>query len=185
MDQIAEDLKIDPLKFRMANKVGPEGQPGARSSAPDTIVDPQPLEAGIPFSSYGLTDCLTIGSTLIDWENRQRFKESAFPEHLRGTGLAMCLYRGGPGGQSTIVVRLHPEYLEILTGILDVGQGIHTVLVQLAAEIFECDPELVIVNAGNSSSTPESPLTAGSTATFSTGLALANGSSPLRRYFQI
>ena len=180
IDKISDDLGIDPLDFRMNNKVEATGQPGSRISDRNTPVDPQPVEGGIPFSSYGLTSCLDIGSRLISWRHKKRFSKSAPTGHLRGTGMAMCLYRGGPGQPSKIVMRLFPDRLEIITGILDVGQGIYTILIQFAAEIFRCDPELVTIHAGDSSSTPESPLTAGSTATFSTGLALQEAANKLK-----
>jgi xanthine dehydrogenase molybdenum-binding subunit len=77
-------------------------------------------------------------------------------------------------------LRLFPDHLEIVTGILDVGQGIYTILIQLAAEIFRCEPKFITIHTGNSSSTPESPLTAGSTATFSTGLALEEAAKKLK-----
>ena len=180
IDMISDDLGIDALNFRMKNKVEASGQPGSRISDRDTKVDPQPVEGGIPFSSYGLTSCLNIGSELISWQQKQLFSESAPTGHLRGTGMAMCLYRGGPGQSSEIILRLFPDHLEIITGILDVGQGIYTILIQLAAEIFRCDPKFIRIHAGNSSSTPESPLTAGSTATFSTGLALEEAAKKLK-----
>lgn len=180
IDKICVDLDIDPLDFRIKNKVKASGQSGPRISDPATKVDPQPVEGGIPFSSYGLTECLEIGSKLISWKERRRFSQSAATGHLRGTGMAMSLYRGGPGPPSTIILRLFPNRIEITTGILDVGQGIYTILVQFAAEIFKCDPEFVKIHAGDSSSTPRSPLTAGSTATFSTGLALQEAATKLK-----
>ena len=54
MERIAEELGMDSLEFRLKNRVPPEGQPGPRTSPPDQVVDSQPIEGGIPFSSYGL-----------------------------------------------------------------------------------------------------------------------------------
>ncbi len=67
MDQAAETLGIDPLDFRLMNRVRPEGQPGRRTSPPDQVIDSQPLEGGIPFSSNGLEQCLQLGAEAFGW----------------------------------------------------------------------------------------------------------------------
>ena len=61
MDRAAEVLGMDPLVFRGKNQVGPEGQPGQRITPADQIIDSQPLEGGVPVSSYGLDQCLRLG----------------------------------------------------------------------------------------------------------------------------
>ena len=62
--------------------------------------------------------------------------------------------------------------IDLHTGVVDVGQGGHTVLAQMAAETLGCDYEDVRVVSGDSDVAPYSPITAGSTATFSAGLAV-------------
>ena len=61
MDRAAERLGLDPLDFRLKNRVRPEGQPGRRTSPPGQVIDSQPVEGGIPFSSNGLEQCLELG----------------------------------------------------------------------------------------------------------------------------
>ena len=56
MDTVAEALGMDPLDFRLRNHVPPEGQPGVRTTPKDQIVDVQPVEGGVPFSSNGLRE---------------------------------------------------------------------------------------------------------------------------------
>ena len=69
MDRAAEHFGLDPLDFRLKNHVRPEGQPGQRTSPPDQVIDSQPLEGGIPFSSNGLQQCLELGSEAFGWRD--------------------------------------------------------------------------------------------------------------------
>ena len=179
MDRVAETIGMDPLEFRLMNHVGLEGQPGRRTSPRDQIVDTQPVEGGIPFSSNGLRECLQRGADAIGWG---KAVEDSDVSHLkRGVGMAMCVYRGGPGQESTARVVLQRDGgIDLHTGVVDVGQGGHTVLAQMAAETLGCDYEDVQVVSGDSDVAPHSPITAGSTATFSTGLAVQEAAAKLR-----
>ena len=179
IDQAAETIGMDPLDFRLMNHVGVEGQPGPRISPRDQIVDTQPVEGGIPFSSNGLRECIERGAEAIRWG--KPVEDAGEPHLKRGVGMATCIYRGGPGWESTARVILNRDgRVELHTGIVDVGQGAHTVLAQMAAEAFGCRYEDVRVVSGDSDVAPHSPITAGSTATFSAGLAVKKASEKLR-----
>ena len=179
MDRAAEKIGMDPLEFRQKNHVGQEGQPGPRISPRDQIVDTQPVEGGIPFSSNGLRECIEEGAEAIGWGKPL---EDASASHLkRGVGMAMCIYRGGPGWESTAKAVLSRDgRVDLHTGIVDVGQGSHTVLAQIAAEAFGCSYADVRVVSGDSDVAPHSPITAGSTATFSAGLAVKAAAEKLQ-----
>jgi len=179
MDRAAEVLGMDPLEFRLMNHVGPEGQPGPRTSPRNQVVDTQPVEGGIPFSSNGLRECIERGAEAIGWG--EPLDEATEPHLKRGVGMATCIYRGGPGWESTARAVLNRDgVIELHTGIVDVGQGSHTVLAQMAAEAFGCGYDDVGVVSGDSEVAPHSPITAGSTATFSAGLAVKRASEKLR-----
>ena len=77
IDRIAQELGIDPLDFRLKNHVGPEGQPGERVTPVTEIVDSQPVEGGIPFSSNGLRECLERGASAIGWRERRAQQSDA------------------------------------------------------------------------------------------------------------
>ena len=181
MDRIAEELGIDPLEFRLKNRVLPEGQPGPRQSPPDQIVDSQPIEGGIPFSTNGLEECLTRGAEAFGWD--QPLEQPADPSKRRGKGMSMMIYRGGPGSTSAATVSVAKTgEISLLSGLMDVGEGATTVLPQMTAEILGVNPEDVITVFGDSATTPEAPITAGSTATFSTGTALVQAAAEVRRH---
>ncbi|MXY35110.1 MAG: molybdopterin-dependent oxidoreductase, partial [Boseongicola sp. SB0664_bin_43] len=180
MDRIAEALGMDSLEFRQRNRVPPEGQPGPRLSPPDQIVDSQPIEGGIPFSSNGLEECLTRGAAAFGWD--RPLDQPADPSKKRGKGMSMMIYRGGPGSTSAATVSVAKTgEISLLSGLMDVGEGATTVLPQMAAEILGVSPEDVITVFGDSATTPEAPITAGSTATFSTGSALVRAAAEVRR----
>ena len=182
MDHAAETIGMDNLEFRLMNHVGLEGQPGRRTSLRDQIIDTQPVEGGIPFSSNGLRECLQRGAEAIGW-GTEVGGFATMPHLKRGVGMATCVYRGGPGQESTARVALQRDGgIDLHTGVVDVGQGGHTVLAQMAAETLGCEYEDVRVVSGDSDVAPYSPITAGSTGTFSTGLAVqkAAGETPQR-----
>ena len=180
MERIAEELGMDSLEFRLKNRVPPEGQPGPRTSPPDQVVDSQPIEGGIPFSSYGLEQCLTRGAAAFGWD--APLEQPADPSRKRGKGMSMMIYRGGPGSTSAATVSVAKSgEISLLSGLMDVGEGATTVLPQMAAEILGVNDTDIVTVFGDSATTPEAPITAGSTATFSTGSALVQAAAEVRR----
>ncbi len=181
VDRIAGELGIDPLDFRLKNHVGPEGQPGERVTPLHEVVDTQPVEGGVPFSSNGLRECLERGAAAIGWRERRAEQPDAGSATRRGMGMSMFVYRGGPGGRSIARMRLEGDgSVTLTTGIMDVGEGSLTVLAQVAAETLGVPYDRVRVVSGDTRHTPEAPITAGSTATFSGGLAARRAAEQLR-----
>ncbi len=181
MDRVAEEMGIDPLDFRLKNHVRQEGQPGEQVTPSTEIVDSQPVEGGIPFSSNGLRECLEKGASAIGWRDRRAAKPEAASSIRRGMGMSMFIYRGGPGGRSTARMRLEFDgSVTLTTGVMDVGEGSLTVLAQIAAEALSVPYGSVSVVSGDTRSTPQAPITAGSTATFSGGLAVKKAAEKLR-----
>ena len=181
MDRVAEALEIDPLAFRLKNQVRPEGQPGRRTTPPDQIIDTQPLEGGVPFSSNGLDQCLRLGADAFGWGKRKAGFHPGDPARKRGTGMSMLIYRGGPGSTSAAEIRVSRSgRISLMTGLMDVGEGATTVLSQLAAETVGARYEDIDVVFADTSVTPNAPITAGSTATFSTGSAVVRAATEVR-----
>ena len=181
MDKAAEDMGIDPLDFRLQNHVGPEGQPGERLTPPSDYVDTQPVEGGIPFSSNGLRECLEKGASAIGWRERRTVAPDAAAAKKRGIGMSMFIYRGGPGGRSAAGMRLEQNgSVTLATGVMDVGEGSLTILAQIAAEALGVSHEDIRVVSGDTRLTPGAPITAGSTVTFSGGLAVKRAAELLK-----
>ncbi len=182
MDRVAEELGIDPLEFRLRNHVPPEGQPGQRVSPPEQIIDSQPLEGGIPFSSNELGQCLRRGAEAFGWNQPLPVREGYDPFIKRGKGMSMMIYRGGPGSVSAAEVRIGRDGgITLISGLMEVGEGATTVLTQMAADALGVGFEDIETHFADSADTPDAPITAGSTATFSTGTAVVQAAGEVRQ----
>lgn len=178
-DRAAEALGMDPVEFRLKNHVGPEGQPGERITPRNEIMDTQPVEGGVPFSSNGLRECIEKGAAAFGWNEELHQAEDPM---WRGKGMAIFIYRGGAGGRSIARMRLERDgVLRLESGVMDVGEGSYTVLTQIAAEALGIDYDVLQATFGDSDTTPDSPITAGSTVTFSAGLAVREAGEGLRQ----
>ncbi len=181
MDRAAEALGMDPLEFRRKNHVRPEGQPGVRTSPPDQIVDSQPVEGGIPFSSNALGQCLELGADAFGWNSTRTGYDSTDPDKKIGRGMSMMVYRGGPGSVSAAEVSIDRSgNTTLTTGLIDVGEGATTVLAQMAAEVLGMDAWDISVVSADTRGTPPAPITAGSAATFSTGTAVVDAATQVK-----
>ena len=177
-DRAARAVGMDPVEFRLKNHVGPEGQPGERTTPANEIIDTQPLEGGIPFSSNGLRECIERGAEAFGWSD---YSPASNGNLKRGKGMAIFIYRGGPGGRSIARMRFERDgTFTMVSGVMDVGEGSSTVLTQIAAEALGVGYEQVNEILGDSALTPEAPITAGSTVTFSAGLAVKQAATDLR-----
>ena len=144
------------------------------------MIDSQPLEGGIPFSSNGLQQCLELGEEAFGWRD-YRPEEQSDPALKRGRGVSIMIYRGGPGSPSAAEVRVEKSgAIKLITGLMDVGEGATTALPQIAAEVIGAEYEQVEAVFADSRGTPDAPITAGSTATFSTGTAVVQAANEVR-----
>lgn len=183
MDRIAEALDMDPLEFRIRNQVPPEGQPGTRTTPPGQIVDPQPLEGGVPFSSNELDQCLRRGAEAFGWDHPKVPDDPVEPAKKRGRGMSMMIYRGGPGSTSAAEIRIDRSgEITLVCGLMEVGEGAITVLSQMTAEVLGVDYRQISTEFADTATTPKAPITAGSAATFSTGIAVVEAATQMRQH---
>ncbi len=153
MDEMAEQLGLDPIDFRKLNE--PE-------------VDPM---KGVPFSTRRLTDCLDEGAKRFGWERRVATPGSVREgEWLIGMGMATAA-RVNFLAPSDARVRLTPEGNAIVeTDMTDIGTGTYTILAQIAGEMLGLPIDRVSVALGDS----DFPSGAGSGGSFG---AASSGSS--------
>ena len=142
MDEMAEKLGIDPIRFRVIN---------------DTQVDPE--KPSRPFSQRQLNECLTIGADKFGWSKR-----SAKPAATRdgqwlvGMGVAAA-FRNNLNGPSAARVRLDKSgVVTVETDMTDIGTGSYTIIAQTAAEMMGLPLDKVVVKLGDSAF----PVSAGS-----------------------
>jgi xanthine dehydrogenase molybdenum-binding subunit len=157
MDEMAEELGIDPLEIRLRNA----------NEAGDVTV------SGARFLSCGFKECLTRSAEASGW------KEKRGKTKPRGIGMAGFIHTGGGGisahGGNFSSAFIKVEYdgtVDLMTGVPDVGQGSDTVLAQIAAEELGVRFEDVRVHAGDTAVTPPTQGVRGSRETFVAGNAV-------------
>ncbi|MDB5646953.1 aldehyde oxidoreductase molybdenum-binding subunit PaoC [Methylobacterium sp.] len=134
MDEMAEKVGMDPVRFRILN---------------DTQVDPEKPERR--FSQRSLVDCLRIGAERFGWDRR-----AAIPGQVRdgrwrvGLGVAAA-FRNNMVLKSAARVRLDDRgRVTVETDMTDIGNGSYTIIAQTAAEMMGVPLDHVVVRLGDS-----------------------------------
>ena len=195
LDELAEQLGIDPLEFRLRNCL----QTGERSflgyPVAETIGFTQVLEAIRPHYEAYLADANALNEG--DREGPQPRSSPAFepancfsPDaglrkgviissegvHLRrGVGLAGMWYRFGKSG--TLRIEAHAElardgHFIVYCTAADYGQGMNTVVSQMAAETLGVPRSRIEVINGDTARVPDSAIQGASRATYFVGGAV-------------
>jgi xanthine dehydrogenase YagR molybdenum-binding subunit len=149
IDELAYDLKIDPVQFRMANHTGKD-----------------PMK-GHDFSSDHLMDCYRIGAERFGWSARSMEPgKKRKGKYLVGYGMATATYPGGRSAASVKVKMTAGGEVTVMTASIDIGTGTYTVLAQTVADGLGVPVERIQVKIGDSS-LPPAPLAGGSQTTAS------------------
>jgi xanthine dehydrogenase YagR molybdenum-binding subunit len=147
MNELADQLKIDPVKLRILN------EPKIDESL------------GIPFSSRHLLECFDVGSKKFGWSNRT-------PEvgSMKRDGLTLGW---GMGGAAWIAARFAADAsvhlrddgtARVAIATQDIGTGTYTILAQLASQKTGVPLDKVEVALGDTS-LPPGPISGGSMVT--------------------
>ncbi len=139
LDVAAAELGVDRLELRRINLLDPSEIPHRRGLS--TLSTDVILDAG---DYGGLLDKALNESGFEDWEEEaRRLRDEG---RLVGTGLAYFLEKSGLGPYEEAAVEVDPTgSVRVLTGGASLGQGIETVLAQIAADQLEVPPEKIQV----------------------------------------
>ena len=153
MDEMAEQLKLDPIQFRILN---------------DTQVDPVKTER--PFSQRRLIECLQTGAEKFGWDKRNAKPGSRREGRwLIGMGVAAAI-RNNLLVKSGARVRLERDgKVTVETDMTDIGTGSYTIIAQTAAEMMGVGLQDVTVHLGDSNF----PVSAGSGGQFGANCSTA------------
>jgi xanthine dehydrogenase YagR molybdenum-binding subunit len=144
MNELADQLKIDPVKLRVLNE--PKIDEGL----------------GIPFSSRHFLECLELGAKEFGWANRNPAIGSMKRDGLTiGSGMAGCAWIATRIGAEANVQLRDDGTVRIACGTQDIGTGTYTILAQLAAHKTGVPLDKIEVALGDTS-LPEGPLEGGS-----------------------
>ena len=137
MDELAEQLGLDPIELRLRNE--PETDP----------------ETGKPFSTRQLVRCMTEGAQRFGWDRR-----IATPGQVRdgrwlvGLGMAAAI-RGNFLLPAKAGVRIDADgTITLRQGMTDIGTGTYTILAQITAETLGVPLAQVKVELGDSDFPP-------------------------------
>jgi xanthine dehydrogenase YagR molybdenum-binding subunit len=162
MDELAEQLGLDPIELRVRN---------------EPAVEP---ESGVPFSSRRYLDCLREGADRFGWADRDpRPRRRREGDWWVGTGVAGAAYPT-MAQPSTARVRALPDgRYEVAIAAADLGTGARTILTQIAADELGVPVDRVHVRIGDST-LPMASVAGGSAGSASWGWAVTGACRELR-----
>jgi xanthine dehydrogenase YagR molybdenum-binding subunit len=144
MNELADQLKIDPVKLRILNE--PKIDEGL----------------GIPFSSRHFLECLELGAKEFGWSKHNPEVGSMKRDGLTlGWGTAGCAWIATRIGAEANVQLRDDGTVRVACGTQDIGTGTYTVLAQLASHKTGVPLDKIEVALGDTS-LPEGPLEGGS-----------------------
>ena len=147
MNELADQLKIDPMRLRILN------EPKIDESL------------GIPFSSRHYLECLELGVEKFGWSKRNPEIGSMKRDGLTlGWGMAGCAWLAARFPAEANVQLRDDGTTRIACGTQDIGTGTYTILAQLAADKTGVPLDKVEVALGDTI-LPEGPISGGSMAT--------------------
>ena len=147
MNELADRLRIDPVKLRILN------EPKLDESL------------GIPFSSRHLVECFELGAKQFGWATRTPDVGSMKHNGLTlGWGMAGCSWMAERFSAEALVELRDDGTVRVASATQDIGTGMYTILAQLASQETGVTLGKVEVALGDTS-LPEGPLSGGSMAT--------------------
>ncbi len=153
LDELAYELKIDPLELRIINYA--EKDP----------------ETGKPFSSKALRECFKQGAATFGWEKRKFEPRSQRDGRwLIGWGTATGTWGAFQQAASIKITFRADGTASVGSATADIGPGTYTVITMIAAEFLGLPPERVKFELGDTK-LPQAPSQGGSWTTASVGSA--------------
>ena len=154
LDELAYELKMDPIALRLKNHAD---------------ADP---ETGKPWSSKSLRECYAHGAKQFGWSRRNPEPRSMRDgDQLVGWGMATATYPARRMPASAVACIYPDARVVIKAASHDLGTGTYTVLTQLAADTIGVSVKAIEVQLGDTA-LPQNPLSAGSMTVGSTGSAV-------------
>jgi CO/xanthine dehydrogenase Mo-binding subunit len=160
LDRLAEELGMDPVEIRLKNCF-------RRGDS---------LHTGQPLVSVNVEGTIREAARRMGWAEARAKRTGG-----RALGIACAIFPCGGFGTSGIV-RMNGDGTAIVsTGAMDMGQGLRTVMAQLAAEELGLTVDRVTVISGDTDSTPYDVGIFGDRGTHTAGMAVKLAAAEARR----
>ncbi|RYX86414.1 xanthine dehydrogenase family protein molybdopterin-binding subunit [bacterium] len=163
MDELAYELKIDPLELRLIN-----------------FTDTEP-DSGKPYSSKALRECYHLGAEKFGWKDRSFEPRSMRDGRLLvGWGMATGVWGAMQVPASAKVALKVDGTAYVTSATADIGPGTYTVMTLITAEHMGLDTDKVKFELGDSNF-PTAPVQGGSFTTASVGSAIYGAAQNIRQ----
>ena len=180
MDEMAEAIGMDPIKFRQLNHIKPgESSPiikalGEGREGVDMII-----------TSVGLSECIEKGKKIIDWDKKYKAYAEEDKNGTKVHGVGMCCLMQGSSipevDMGSVMIKMNEDgSFNMNLGATDLGTGSDTVMAQIAAETLGCKHEDIIVYSSDTDMTPFDVGAYASSTTYLTGGACINAAKKVR-----
>jgi 4-hydroxybenzoyl-CoA reductase subunit alpha len=174
LDEMASELKLDPLAVRRANYL----------NAP-TFTDND-----LMVNSYGLPQCVDWVEQASGWRERKGRLSYGKDSLRKGLGFACSHYISGASkpvnwtGEPHATVKIKLDFdgsIVVLSGAADIGQGSSTILVQTVGEVLGLALSRIRIVTGDSDIVPKDNGSYSSRVTFMVGNAAIDAAQNLKR----
>lgn len=180
MDEMAEAIGMDPIKFRQMNHIK-EGE----SSPIFKALGEGREGVDMAIGSCGLSKCITEGMKRIDWA--KKYGKTGTGTKRRGLGMC-CLMQGSSIPEidmGAVFIKMNEDgSFNMLLGATDLGTGSDTVLGQIAAETIGCKLDDMLVYSSDTDMTPFDVGAYASSTTYLTGGAVINCAKKVREQIE-
>jgi CO/xanthine dehydrogenase Mo-binding subunit len=165
MNKLAEKLGMDPVEFRLKN----------------ALKDGDPMSVGTPSPSpVSVTECIEAARDRFEWKRGEWKVESGAPHLKRGRGFAAGFknigFSFGYQENCWAKIELHGkaeiDQVVLYHASAEVGQGTHTVMMQMAAEAVGVPVEKVRLISSDTATMGNSGSVSASRMTFMSGNAI-------------
>jgi aerobic carbon-monoxide dehydrogenase large subunit len=152
LDLAAQEMKLDPLEFRLRNLVRQE-------DLPYTTATGNPLDTG------SFRESCILAAELLDYQNFRQSQMSArqagrnigisILPFIEGTAPTLFGQNGMTGGFDSATVKMEPDgRVSVSVGVCSTGSGLETTLAQVASEALNIPVDRISVRQGDSFETP-------------------------------
>ena len=174
LDVAADQLGIDPAELRRRNLLPADALPFNTGIAS--------VDGPVCFDSGDFPLALDTALRKLDYPRlRRKQAESRRAGHLTGIGLAVYAQITGTGPFEGAEVRVGSDgRISVVTGAVEIGQGLTTALAQVVADELGVAPERVHVMAGDTARIPHGVGTYASRASVMAGNAAALAAGRVR-----
>jgi len=181
MDEIAADLNLDPVAFRLQNAI----RVGDEIAIMALLGEGGPVVQTVPSSR--LPECVEQASAAIGWDRTidPAWKIDTARPNIRH-GLGMCLLMHGtaiPGlDMGGAMIKMNDDgSFNLLIGATDLGTGSDTILAQMAAETLGVPLEKILVYSSDTDLTPFDVGAYASSTTYISGMAVRKAAEQVRQ----